>query len=495
MTRRPARRLRALLVWMTLAALAAHTATAATIESSATLDPFGRVDLYRGDRSPTQVVLFLSDADGWNRPDVESARALASLDTLVIGVDVPRYLATMADRAGDELYPFADLEVLSQFVQKRIGLGSYLAPVVIGRGVGATLAYAIAAAARPNEFAAAVSLGFCPDVTLPRPLGAGGGLVIAPGDGVHVYRLQPTTAALAVPWTAVDGGAVASCDPDAARRFADAAPNATRFTLAARERLDEPEDWLPYARGALDRVARAPVPPAPAAGDVADLPLVEVPAVGTPRALAVILSGDGGWASLDREVGDALAAAGVAVVGLNSLAYFWTKRTPDGTAADLARIVRAYRERWRTRVVLLIGYSRGADVVPFLAHRLPADVHDAIALVALLGPARTTDFEFHVTDWLGGTDTSAMPVAPEVAALGALRVLCVHGADEDESLCPILDPVRIHRLTLPGGHHFGGDYDAIASRILAEAQLPSERVPSDAATSLPAAEPSAKGRP
>lgn len=492
MRRRPARRLRALLAGLTLVA---RTATAATLESSATLDPFGRVDLYRGDRSPTRVVLSLSDADGWNRPDVESARALASLDALVIGIDVPRYLATMADRGGDELYPFADLEVLSQFVQKRLGLGSYLVPIVIGRGVGATLAYAIAAAARPNEFAAAVSLGFCPDVTLPRPLGAGAGLVIAPGDGTHAYRLQPTTAALAVPWTAVDGGAVASCDPDAARRFAEAAPNATRITIGASERLDEPEDWLPYVRATLDRVAGAPVPSSPGGGDVADLPLVEVPAVGTPRALAVILSGDGGWASLDREVGDALAAAGVAVVGLNSLAYFWTKRTPDGTAADLARIVRAYRDRWRTRVVLLIGYSRGADVVPFLAHRLPADVHDAIALVALLGPARTTDFEFHVTDWLGGDDASAMPVGPEVAALGALRVLCVHGEDEDDSLCPALDPTRVHRMTLPGGHHFGGDYDAIASRILAEAQLPSERVPPDAPSPPAAADPPGSGRP
>jgi type IV secretory pathway VirJ component len=194
-----------------------------------------------------------------------------------------------------------------------------------------------------------------------------------------------------------------------------------------------------------------------------------VPAAGTPTTLAVIFSGDGGWASLDREVGDALAAAGIGVVGVNSLSYFWTKRTPDGAAADLARVLRHYRTAWHTTRVLLIGYSRGADVLPFLASRLPDDLRASVALVALLGPGRTTDFEFHLTDWLGGDDPEALPIGPEVARLAGLRVLCVQGADEDDSLCPTLDATRARRFELPGGHHFGGDYRVIAERILSEA--------------------------
>lgn len=95
-------------------------------------------------------------------------------------------------------------------------------------------------------------------------------------------------------------------------------------------------------------------------------------------------------------------------------------------------------------------------------------------LVALLGPARSTDFEFHLTDWLGGDDPSAFPVAPEVARLRGLRVLCVQGEDEAESLCPTLDPGFARRLVLPGGHHFGGNYGVIAARILAESALPTQ---------------------
>ena len=462
-------------------------AAAVTEESAATLDPFGKVELYRADDDPTRVVLLLSDADGWNRPDVESARALASLDALVIGVDVPRYLATMAERGGDALYPFADLEVLSQFVQKKLRLAHYVIPIVIGRGAGATLAYAVAASARPNGFAAAVSLGFCPTIALPKPLGSSGGLAFEPGGTAGTYRLRPSRT-LVVPWTVLQGQAGDGCDVDDARRFADAAPGAARMTLATRERLDDPEDWLPHLRHVLERVSGPAPVAATANGDVGDLPLVEVPAHGPPRALAVILSGDGGWASLDREVGDVLAAAGVGVVGLNSLSYFWTKRTPDGTAADLTRVLRAYRERWRTTRILLIGYSRGADIVPFLAHRLPEDLRGSVALVALLGPARTTDFEFHLTDWLGGDDPSALPVAPEVRALRGLRVLCVQGADEDESLCSTLDSSLAERMVFPGGHHFGGDYRVIARRILTAARVEPQPSPGVDVEASPAPE-------
>jgi type IV secretory pathway VirJ component len=456
-------------------------ASAATIESTATLDPFGKVELYREAAHPGRVVLFLSDADGWNRPDVECARAIASLDALVVGVDLPRYLATIAERGGDELYPFADLEVLSQFVQKRLRLPVYVPPVVVGHGAGATMAYAVAAQARPTSVGAAVSLGFCPDLALPKPLGRGSGLLIEATERPGVYRLRPSRA-LAAPWTVLQNHAPKGCDPHDAHRFVDAAAGAELVALDTRDELNDPELWLPNLRRALERVSGPPAAAPTANGGVGDLPLVEVPAAtGSGAAtLAVILSGDGGWASLDREVGDALAKAGIGVVGVNSLSYFWTKRTPDGTAADLARVIRHYRAAWGATRVLLVGYSRGADVLPFLASRLPADLRAGIALVALLGPGRTTDFEFHLTDWLGGDDPTALPVAPEVAKLAGLRVLCVQGTDEDDSLCPMLDETRVRRFVLPGGHHFGGDYGVIAERILAEA----------AATTEPGAQPS-----
>jgi type IV secretory pathway VirJ component len=40
--------------------------------------------------------------------------------------------------------------------------------------------------------------------------------------------------------------------------------------------------------------------------------------------MAVMYSGDGGWVGLDRDVAAVLAKAGVPVVGIDSLSYFWS---------------------------------------------------------------------------------------------------------------------------------------------------------------------------
>src|SRR5258708_25693609 len=71
------------------------------------------------------------------------------------------------------------------------------------------------------------------------------------------------------------------------------------------------------------------------------LPLIEVPATssttssttsGTSDTLVVFVSGDGGWAAIDKSIARVLAESGMPVVGLHALQYFWPKRPPDGTA-------------------------------------------------------------------------------------------------------------------------------------------------------------------
>jgi type IV secretory pathway VirJ component len=120
--------------------------------------------------------------------------------------------------------------------------------------------------------------------------------------------------------------------------------------------------------------------------------------------------------------------------------------------------------------VLLVGYSFGADVLPFFTNRLPADLLGKVRLLALLGPGKTADFEFHVTDWLGG-GSKGQPVLPEVKKLaGHPPVLCLYGSKESDSLCPQIAAPLGKAQVLPGAHHFGGDYDALAALILKEAQ-------------------------
>src|SRR6185295_13849308 len=223
--------------------------------------------------------------------------------------------------------------------------------------------------------------------------------------------------------------------------------------------------------------APLPSPPPPAA--VADLPLIEVPVAsgaGSPeKPLAVILSGDGGWAGLDKELAGALSERGIPTVGWNTLSYFWTARNPEGMTRDLARVLRHYRAAWRRDRILLIGYSFGADVLPFMASRLPADLSARVAGIALLAPSQETGFEFHVSNWLGalaGAPGDQQPVLPEVKSLAAklpgVPLLCLYGEKESDSLCPEIRPPWGKTISFSGAHHFGGGYGEVADALVAE---------------------------
>lgn len=199
---------------------------------------------------------------------------------------------------------------------------------------------------------------------------------------------------------------------------------------------------------------------------VDDLPLIEIPAPnGGGDLLAILLSGDGGWSGLASEVAATLQSHGVAVVGLDSLKYFWHERTPEEAARDLGRIIDHYVRQWHRPRVLLIGYSQGADVLPFMVNRLPADAHRRIVGMTLVGLGNEAFFEFHVSHWLA-TPTGGLAVRPEIARLRIGRVLCIHGTREDDSPCPTLQGEGLRSVELPGGHHFDGDYGQVAATIM-----------------------------
>src|SRR5579862_3485190 len=129
----------------------------------------------------------------------------------------------------------------------------------------------------------------------------------------------------------------------------------------------------------VPRVARAQ------AGGLKDLPLVEVVAPRPVPVFAVLFSGDGGWAPMDRAIAAALQGHGISVVGINAMKYLWHTRTPEGAGADMGRIVRHYLDAWKADSVILIGYSRGAGVVPFMVNRMDDDLRVHVRLIALLG--------------------------------------------------------------------------------------------------------------
>ena len=428
----------------------------------------GKVTLYTPTGAPRAVVLFLSGDGGWNLGVVSMAERLRDEGALVAGIDIRAFMKGLA--AGPSCaYPGGVLEEVSRAVQLHAHVPAYRAPILVGYSSGATMAYAALAAAPAETFAGAISLGFCADLEIGVPMCQMRGLHATKRKKGIGYDLAPF-AANTVPWMVLHGDQDQVCNLDAADAFVKATGAATLFRLPkVGHGFGVPARWEPAYLQAYHAVTAAATRSAPAVAQapaVADLSLVEVPATSTAGAgdtLAVLLTGDGGWAEIDKALAAELAGRGIPVVGWSSLSYYWTPRTPDGAAADLARIVSHYTTAWHRPRVVVVGYSFGADVAPFLVNRLPAADRAQVSSLVLLAPSDTAAFAFHVAEWLGHTGDDVLATRPELSRL-AVPTTCVAPADDRDSPCANVNP-RVQVVAALSGHHFGSDYARLAGLV------------------------------
>ena len=197
------------------------------------------------------------------------------------------------------------------------------------------------------------------------------------------------------------------------------------------------------------------------------LPLRVLPVAGAGRAMAVVLSGDGPFAGLANRLAGDLQAAGIPTVVWHSTSYYWTPRTPEEAARDLELVIGHFGARWRRERVLVVGYSMGADVAPFLLNRLSAAARARVDGVALVAMAHDAAFEFRVEQWWRDTSAPTRAVRPEVEKLRGLRVVCVHGRGDRKGACPEMATSGAEVVELRGGHHFRGDYPRLARLVAA----------------------------
>jgi type IV secretory pathway VirJ component len=430
---------------------------------------FGRVTVYKPNGAPKSVVLFLSGDGGWELGVLSMADSLRKEGALVAGIDLKHYLKALEEAKDDCVYPAGEFEDFSHHLQSKYRLAEYRYPILVGFSSGATLAYALLAQAPSGTFAGGEGLGFCPDFEVAKPLCAKNqykGVKSTRHKGVDIAAVP----ALKDPFVALQGEIDQICQPEATKAFIDSIPGAEIVLLPkVGHGYSVERNWMPQFMAAYRKLATSSpqaAPPPPSVPDVAGLPLIEVPATrGESDLLALLITGDGGWAGLDQDVAAALSARGVPVVALNSLKYYWSPHDAQQSAHDVDRIVNAYLAKWGKSRVVLLGYSQGADVMPFVLNRLPAQTRAKIAGAAVIGMSETAVFEFHFSNWVRDPKNT-LPTRPEIDKLRDVKLTCIFGAEEKDSLCPALGD-RATLVKLPGGHHFNGDYEKVAQAVLA----------------------------
>jgi type IV secretory pathway VirJ component len=449
---------------LTAALLATSVAWAETAKEPLDDATFGKLSIQRTTDEPKGVILFASGTGGWNAELTAAATAVAELDYVVAGIDLNDYL-TRLDRSDAACAdPATDLDRLNRLMEERYPIATHQPPILLGYGAGAALTYAALAQGPDGRFHAGVGVDFCPELPLRKPLCPGAAhlesAALPNGKSVALKPVvrMPTT------WFVFQNRP--ACDAGATAQFVQSVQLAR---LAEIPGAEGSKTWLPQVSALLQWLDPGIVRQVQPDASVSGVPLTEVPVTGGPDRpqLAVMFSGDGGWALLDRAVTAELAKNGLPTVGWDSLSYFWKARQPDEVALDLERVLRYYLDAWKKSRIVLIGYSFGADVLPAVVNRLPGDVRDRLDLVAFLGLSDYASFEFNVTDWISSKpDQGDQPVRPEIEKLKAIKRLCVYGAEEEDALCSKLATLGMIVEKMPGDHHFDEDFPGVARRIL-----------------------------
>lgn len=197
-----------------------------------------------------------------------------------------------------------------------------------------------------------------------------------------------------------------------------------------------------------------------------ELPLQYTESKDTAKPLIVYVSGDGGMNSFTNSLIKSLSDKGYAILALDAKDYFWHKKEPQEFASAMNQSISAYLKNKKRNSFVILGYSFGADVSPFLATRLPLTLSPKCKNVIMLSPSTSTNFEIKVLDMLGWGSSKGKNVVTELNKVTAPVVLFF---GSDEKSFPVNEiTIKKQVVVMEGGHHYDNNVDALANSIVAK---------------------------
>ncbi|MEN3930796.1 AcvB/VirJ family lysyl-phosphatidylglycerol hydrolase [Microvirga sp. W0021] len=417
----------------------------------------GIVKVYEPEAEPEGLVIIAADK-AKAKDQTALAKEFAEQNLIAVTLDFDALRLERASRLADVdcHYLSDDLKDAAEAVQRNMSLKKYFFPSIVGLGEAAPFAYAVIAQAPKNTLAGGISVGFSDRLKTDRPYCEGALTEPVRGqDNITEYQLSTKLKddkELPSPWYVI----VTAQEQAKADNFTNAIDKAISITASAGEATDKA---VIDTAQELQRQEE---------NGVQSLPVSIIPPQGPTKALVIILSGDGGWRDIDKKIGDKLASKGIAVVGVDSLRYFWSRKEPATIAADIELLFTEYGKQFQTDKYGLAGYSFGANVIPFAWPLISKPTRKQVKLISLLGVAPNTDFEVSVEGYLGSTSDTAEAVKPYLEKMPMQQTQCFYGkeeTEEDKTACTFPEFDKAERIMTEGGHHFDGDYDALADRI------------------------------
>ncbi|MFP3599078.1 AcvB/VirJ family lysyl-phosphatidylglycerol hydrolase [Chryseobacterium sp. SIMBA_029] len=145
----------------------------------------------------------------------------------------------------------------------------------------------------------------------------------------------------------------------------------------------------------------------------------------TDKPIIFYISGDAGFNSFSKGLNNDFHTLGYDVFALNTKTYFWNKKTPKQTSAEIEWYINQQLNGRKNQKVILVGYSFGADVTPFVYNHFTGHLKKKIQHIFIIGPSKTTDFKIHLNEYFGMEPKGSMAVVPEINKIHTVPVTLI----------------------------------------------------------------------
>ncbi len=434
--------------------------------------PFGKVYVYTsGAVSPQNLIIMISGDGGWKHGVPEFAKEFSRMNSVVVGVDILRYYKHLRKKKTDCYMVSPDFVELATTIEHKYSFPGYIPPVVMGYSSGATLVYGILAQARPGSFIGGISLGFCPDIELPEMLCQINGLTVKGIEKGKGYIFLPD-ARLGNPWVVLHGEKDKICDFQSTNDFVHKTADSKLIALhEVGHDFSKWSDFMPQWKAAYKEMIKGFNSYISADNQIPRLK--NIPHVITSgnngiynNLISVLFSGDGGWYGFEQAIANRFANLGIPTIGIDTKKYFWTRKSPETTATDIADLLNSYSKEWNKSQFILVGYSQGAEIIPFVLNRLPDELKIKVTSTVMLSPEESTDFEIHITNMLGlGNKQNTYDVIAEIKRIKDTRQIVIFGELEKTHVPDLLKGTQVGIVRIPGDHHYKSNSELIVQTM------------------------------
>lgn len=187
------------------------------------------------------------------------------------------------------------------------------------------------------------------------------------------------------------------------------------------------------------------------------------------KPIVFYISGDSGFNTFSKSMGENLHTLGYDVFALDTKSYFWNYKSPKKASRNVEKYIKKQLKGRGNQNVILVGFSFGSEVVPFIYNRFDSDFKSKIQKVFIIGPTTTNNFRIQLDEYIGAEEASKenLLVIPEINKMGIVPVTVVLSDDEFTAFPykEITLGSNYQMKHLAGDHHYGGNTQMLADFI------------------------------